>query len=201
MSDEPRRIFTLPSARDSVEREVDDEIRFHIETRAQELEREGMTPAAARAQATLEFGDAAAARTELAAIDRHRVSRAERGDWWSGLGQDVRFAARGLRRARGFAAAALLTLALGIGAATAMLSVVDGILLSPLPYPNHDRVVMVWTTARLPEIQSDELPFSAGNFLALRDRARTFDDLAAFRSSRLAITDGAEPEQLPGARV
>lgn len=82
-----------------------------------------------------------------------------------------------------------------------MLSVVDGILLSPLPYPNHDRVVLVYTTARLPEIQSDELPFSAGNFLSLRDRARSFDDLAAFRSSRLTITDGAEPEQLHGARV
>jgi predicted permease len=201
MSDEPRRIFRLPSASDSVEREVDDEIRFHIDTRSQELERDGMTPAAAQEQARREFGDAAAARTELAAIDRHRVSRAERGDWWSGLGQDARFAVRGLRRARGFAAAALLTLALGIGAATAMLSVVDSILLSPLPYPNHDRVVLVWTTARLPEIQSDALPFSAGNFLALRDRARSFDDLAAFRSSRLTITDGAEPEQLPGARV
>lgn len=65
MSDETRRIFRLPSARDSVEREVEDEIRFHIETRSQELERDGMTPAAAQEQARREFGDAAAARTEL----------------------------------------------------------------------------------------------------------------------------------------
>jgi predicted permease len=201
MSDDPRRIFRLSSARNSVERDVDDEIRFHIDTRSQELERDGMAPAAAREQAGREFGDAAAARTELAAIDRHRVSRATRGDWWSGLRQDVRFAVRSLGRARGFAVAALLTLALGIGAATAMLSVVDGILLSPLPYPNHDRIALVWTTARLPEIQSDELPFSAGNFLALRDRARSFDELAAFRSRGFTITDGTEPEQLPGARV
>jgi predicted permease len=201
MSDEPRRIFKLPSARDSVEREVDDEIRFHIETRSQELERDGMAPAAARAQATREFGDAAAARTELAAIDLHRVSREARSEWWSWLLQDVRFAVRSLGRARGFAVAALLTLALGIGAATAMLSVVDGILLSPLPYPNHDRVALVWTTARLPEIRSDELPFSAANFLELRDRSRSFEAMAAFRSRGFTITDGAEPEQLPGARV
>ena len=201
MSDDPRRVFRLPSERNSVEREVDDEIRFHIETRAQELEHDGMTPAAAQAQARREFGDTAAARTELAAIDHHRVSRAARGEWWSGLRQDVRFAVRSLGRARGFAAAALLTLALGIGAATAMLSVVDGILLSPLPYSNHDRIALVWTTARLPELQSDELPFSAGNFLALRDRSRSFEALAAFRSWGYTITDGTEPEQLPGARV
>lgn len=201
MSDDLRRIFRLPGARNSVERDVDDEIRFHIDTRSQELERNGMTPAAAQEQARREFGDPTAARSELAAIDRHRVSRASRGDLWSGLRQDVRFAVRSLGRARGFATAALLTLALGIGAATAMLSVVDGILLSPLPYPNHDRIALVWTTARLPEIQSDELPFSAGNFLALRDRARSFDELAAFRSSGFTITDGTEPEQLPGARV
>jgi len=82
MSD-PRRAFRL-SARGSVDREVDDEIRFHLDSRIAELVAGGMDAVRAREQATREFGDADRARAEMAALDRHRAARADRHDWWAG---------------------------------------------------------------------------------------------------------------------
>ena len=77
-----RRFFRLPSTGRNVQVEVDDELRFHLDTRAEELTRRGVAPDDARAQAMREFGDLAAARTELAEIDRRRAARSGRSEWW-----------------------------------------------------------------------------------------------------------------------
>ena len=104
--------------------------------------------------------------------------------------QDLRYALRQLRRSPGFAAIAVLTLALGIGSATAIFGAVDGILLRRLPYPDADRLAVVWEH-NLPREQPRNVVASV-NFLAWRERSRSFESLAAFESGSLTLSVGEE---------
>jgi putative ABC transport system permease protein len=99
--------------------------------------------------------------------------------WLADLIQDIRYASRQLRRSPIFSSAAVLTLALGIGANTAIFSVADAILLRPLPYPNSDRLVVVWN--ELSKIGVHELSLSAADFGAFRADKRVFETAAAFK--------------------
>ncbi len=115
----------------------------------------------------------------------------------SQLIQDLRHAARTLRKNPGFAAVAVLTLALGIGANTAIFSLVDGVLLDPLPYPEPDRIVMVFETRPEPTPGN----FSYANFEDLRQRARSFQALAAWGAGSATLTGAGEAARVDGARV
>jgi predicted permease len=112
--------------------------------------------------------------------------------------KEIRYAARMLLKRPGFSLIAVLTLALGIGANTAIFSVVNATLLRPLPFNDPERVVIVW--GALPKLGST-LPNSTPNFEGLKAKAQTFERLAAFRSWSWQLTGGAEPELLRGARV
>ncbi len=118
------------------DREMDEEFRFHIEQRAAELTRTGLSPEAALRKAKQEFGS----------FDKYK--EAGRGVWfwraWSDAIVDSRFAVRMLLKSPAFTLAAVMTLALGIGATTAIFSLVYGVLYRPLPFPNADRVAMVY---------------------------------------------------------
>src|SRR5258707_4270326 len=117
------------------------------------------------------------------------------------LFKDIRYGARALWRRRGFTAVAVITLALGIGANTAIFSVVNATLLRPLPFKDPERVVMLWGFLPKMAQTTDKLPASAGNFVALRDQNHSFESLSAFRSWGWQLTGGGEPELLRGARV
>ncbi len=125
-----------------------------------------------------------------------------RSEWWDEFRQDLRFALRTLRRQPGFSAIAVLTLAFGIGATTAILSIVNGVLLRPLPYPNGDRVVQVWETGK-PGTPGDGSvgPFSGADFVDLRAQSSTLERLAAFRNWNYTLAAGGEADLLAGARV
>ncbi|HUQ82887.1 MAG TPA: ADOP family duplicated permease [Gemmatimonadaceae bacterium] len=128
------RALTRP---DTLDRDVDAEMRLHIELEAADLaHRHGLSPAEAHRRAAVAFGG----------VDRHAEEhRDARGvRWIEDFGQDVRYAARSLRRSPGFTVTAILVLALGIGASTAVFSAVDQILVSRLPYPNDDRIVRIY---------------------------------------------------------
>src|SRR5688572_14035901 len=99
-----RRLFSLPSSGRRVQRDVDDEIRFHIESRIAELVAAGTPPATAREIAAREFGDVTEARAELARVDQRRLTRERRQTWRETLGQDLAYAARSLRKQPGFGA-------------------------------------------------------------------------------------------------
>ena len=198
LPDGVRRLFRLPSnarsaGRDAA-RDVDDELRFHLESRVDALVAAGLSPAAAEAEARREFGDVRAARTELAAIDRGRLRRAGRTEWWAGWRQDARFAWRALRRRPGFAAAVLLTLALGLGATGAIFAAADAALLRPLPYAEPDALVHLWRThARALDAKGD---LSYPDFLDLRERAGAFAGLAGYHSNRVVLGAGDRPQVL-----
>ena len=126
------------------EADVDDELAFHIDMRAQEYMARGMAPDDARRAATRRLGDLAAARAECIAITTRRERRMTRAQIVDAFLHDVKFAWRTLGRQKGWTAVAVITLALGIGANTAVFSVVNTLLLHPLPYPNANRVTFVF---------------------------------------------------------
>ena len=112
---------------------------------------------------------------------------------------DLRYALRMLVKSRGFAAAAIVTLALGIGAATAIFTVVNAVLLRPLPYPDEDRLTMVWLTNPLQGIDKDVSPYPT--FRAFRDASTSLSHLAAWFGTSMNLTGAGEPRRVRGAFV
>lgn len=182
-----RRLFRLPVSRARVGDDVDAELEFHLDARRRELEATGLAPHDAAERARREFGDVRAARAELRAIDDARVQRVHLADWLDGVRQDARFAIRSLRRAPLFLAAAVLTLALGIGADAAIFSVVDGVLLKPLPFAAPDRLVHAWPEGKVP----------LGAYDIIAAQSRSYDALAGAEVGReVSITGDGEPARV-----
>lgn len=189
---------------DSLRREVDDEIRFHIEERAARYEREGMSREEALAAARRRFGDVERVREEVEGMLRRRRRAEGRTDLVDDVRRDVAFASRQLLQNPGFSAIAVLTIALAIGATTAIFSVVDGIMLRPLPYHEPDELVMVWMdyTRRdvvLPDKRREWLSWP--NFADFRDEVDAVASISAFMGWRPTLTGSAgAAEQVVGAR-
>jgi putative ABC transport system permease protein len=180
------------------EEELEEEIRQHLELRAARLQEEGMGEEEARAEALRRFGPLDDARRTLRRAAQRREERVRLRGWLDVLRQDVRYGRRQLVRSPTFAAISVLTLALGIGAIVSTFTVVNGVLLRPLPYPDPERLTLLWTTAA---DAPDGLPSSAAAFLAVRDRVESFTGLAAFRAWSRPMSDGEASEMVDGARV
>jgi len=173
-----RRLLRLPrELRRQVVDDVDAEIRFHLDSRVDELMAGGMEREAAERRAREEFGDVQEARRALGARTARTERRRRRLVWLRQLGTDLRYGWRKLRARPGFAVTAILTFALGIGATTAIFSVMYAVLLRPLPYPRSDRLVQLWDVHPGGD---DHNVVSSGNYLAWRDRADSFRDLGAY---------------------
>ena len=170
--------------------ELQEELAFHLAMLEEQHRRRGLSPAEARRAARLEMGGS----TE-AAVESWRDQRGL--PWLEELWRDLRGGARSLRRSRGFTTAALLTLAIGIGANTAIFSVVDAVLLRPLPYASADRLVTVG------DRNDDGSPTSLG-FVTTTEwkaRSRTLADLALMRFWLPSLVADGEAERVPAVRV
>jgi putative ABC transport system permease protein len=174
-------------------------LRFHLEMRTKEFVDAGMSLEDARRAAARAFGDLSSIDAELRAGRGSRKRARDRRDRFHAFAQDITFAFRTLRKNALFTMAALATLALGIGATTAVFTVVNGVLLSPLPYTDPSRLAMVWLRSRTS--LGSELPLSSGLYLDAVPSATSFSGFAAFRSSPYNVTSDGDAEQIPGSRV
>jgi len=147
------------------ERELREELCHHFEKQVEALIAEGMAPEEARRQAKLQFGAVEGVKQDC------REQR--RGFWLDALLADLRYALRMLRKSPAFAAIAILTLALGIGANTAIFSVLNGVILKPLPYAQPDRLALIWTD--LKSAGQTRAPSSGPDMIDLQRRSRLFD--------------------------
>jgi putative ABC transport system permease protein len=192
-----RRAFRLPLFRRTAAA-VDEEFAFHLDMRASELISRGWDPESARAEARRQFGDVDDAQTYCRRTDERREKRIMRTDFWTELAQDVSYAMRSLRKAPGFALVAILTLALGIGANTAIFSVVRGILLRPLPFATPGRLVMVASTYNGNQRPSATSPANAYDW---RAQNKSFTSMAVITSHSAVLTGSGDPEKLRGFDV
>ncbi|MDB4878104.1 MAG: permease [Gemmatimonadetes bacterium] len=192
-----RRLPHVGTSRSSIERDVDEEMHFHIQMRIEDLMRQGQSEADAKATATREYGDISLARHELASIDRRSARQASWRETLASVGQDIRFALRGLGTRPGFTATVLLTIALGVGANAAIFSVVDSVLLRPLPFTQPDRLVHLWETFHSNVDNRSEASYP--DYLDWRARSKTFTDLAGYHGGGF-LFGGSQPATVSGAK-
>jgi len=199
-----RPLFRLPRlgrravARD-LEHQVDDELAFHIRMREERLTQLGMSPEAARADAIARFGDHERIRAECLTIDQQYARETTMMDWLESVAADIRFALRTLRRAPAFTVIAALTLALGVGATTAIFTLVNGILLRPLPYPHAEQLVRVIQS--FPEKGLDAWPLSQQNTATYKRDVTDFAHFAAYTRQGVTLTGNGAPERLLAVQV
>ena len=169
-----------------LERDVEDELRAHIEMRAQDNLAAGMSPEEARYDARRRFGNSTLVKEDTRAMDIVR--------WIETTGQNLRYAARMLRRTPGFTLVAILTLALGIGANVAIFTVVHAVLLEPLPFPHPEELVRVYDDLRTSNTQ--DVGMSVPELWDLRDKSGVFQDISVIFPLDVNITGGDHPERV-----
>jgi predicted permease len=175
----------------TVERDMEEEWRFHVEARADALAAEGVPRDQAMRQARREFGDP---------LRWKESGREARGLLWIyDVGGDVRYGLRQLRRAPLFAATAVITLALGIGANAAIFSVLNGIIFRPLPYPKSEQLMSV--TTQYPLVGAAPFPLSAPEYLEFRAVSQSFAAIGAFTPGEANLTGADRARRVRSVNV
>jgi len=177
--------------RSRMESEMDAELRFHMEVRAEDLMRGGLPRAEAMRQARIEFGGIERVKEEGREARGARI--------FDELIQDLRYGARMFRKSMGFTAVAVLTLSLGIGANTAIFSVVNAVLLSPLPYANAHRLVLVKEI--LPNLSAEPFNVSGPDIAEIQKLNHVFEGVGGFRVWTYEFSGRGEPTRVTANRI
>jgi len=195
-----RRFLRLPRTSSAQAREdVEAELRFHFDMRIDELVGHGLEPHQARERAEREFGDMEYTRQYCRKLAQRRERKVRGMDWIKNLCQDLKFGARILSRSKGFTIVVLATIGVGIGANTAIFSVVNAVLLRPFLYEEPERLVTIWESnppANLPFMVA-----SPPNYADWREQNEVFEDIAAFGPTSYFLTHEEEPISVQGCRV
>jgi len=181
------RLRTLGRTRE-LDHDVADQINTHLDEATDEYIRQGMTPEAARRAARLEFGSV---------IQAEEACRDVRGTWWRDLLMDAGYGLRMLRRNPAFATIAVLSLAVGIGANTAIFSIVNSVLLRARPVRQPDQLVELYTGEKQHPYETCSYP----SYLEFRERNEVFTGLAAYTIEQFRLGDPSEVEQIWGETV
>src|SRR5882724_12770788 len=196
----PKRILSLFRnlfRKRPIEQALDDELRSSLEALTQEKMKQGLSQSVARREALMEIGGIEQVKEEVRAVGA--------GRFVEDLARDIRYALRQLHRNRSFTAVAALTLALGIGGTTAIFSVINGVLLQPLPYSHPGRLVEVGLD--LPGINQFNWPLSPAEYFTFREQSRTFQDIGLYYTGFGAalysanVTGLGRPEHVPALGV
>jgi len=195
-----RRIRGILDSSRRIDSDVEQELSFHIEEKVAGLVTEGRSEAEAHREVMESFGDYRAVEAACREYSRQRVERQGwkmMSDTW---GHDIRLAFRTIRRNPGFSAVVAITLALGIGATTAVFSIVNGVLLEPLPYADADELTFIWQNDRATGTLRESA--STSDFYDFRERSRSFRAMAMYSQTSVNLTrsDG-EPQRLTAAVV
>src|SRR5689334_7730526 len=174
-----------------LERDLEEELRFHLATRADRYRQNGSDAEEAARGARRDLGNPT--------VWKERCRDMWTFYWLETLGQDLRYAARSLRKSPGFTLVAALTLALGIGSTTAIFSVVDAVILRPLPYPDPARLVELFGNVTRARVERRGTSFA--DYLDWRSQSRSFEDMALYAGNSFTLTGFDEPERIPGEFV
>ena len=177
--------------------EVEEELEFHVAMRAREYEAGGMSPEEAAREARARLENYPHMVSELEGIGRRRDAAMAVREGWAEWVRDGKYALRQLRRAPGFALVAILTLALGIGANTAVFSVINGVLLEPLPYEAPEELAVV--SSAFPTMDFDRFWLSPPEYFELREWNEVFSEMGAYRTGTASIETVDRPVRVPSA--
>ena len=198
-----RRVFRVPGGGPHTDRAVDDELRFHLEGRVEELmQSEGLSRHEAEREARRRFGDYEAYRRQARDIDDDMLRRRNRMELFDAVARETRHAVRSLGRAPSFSLIAALTLALGLGAATTIFTLLDRVVIRPLPYPNADRLVHLGTL--WPKVkEGEEYMLSKGQYFYFKKNSQVLADIAMYDEDMLVVPgDASHPaERVPEVDV
>ncbi|MEN3333015.1 MAG: hypothetical protein V7641_2380 [Blastocatellia bacterium] len=186
--------------------EIIEEMSQHLEDRYAELRAGGATDAEAYAAALAELSEHEMFQRELRRVERPMVREpvvmgAERKNLMADFWHDLRYGSRMLRRTPGFTLVAVITLALGIGANTAIFSIINGVLLRPLAFHDADRLFMLWTDNPTWQLGFHELPPANSDLPEWRASATSFEQIAAFQSHLADLSDDGDPERVGGVDI
>ncbi|MDX1494347.1 MAG: permease prefix domain 1-containing protein, partial [Longimicrobiales bacterium] len=190
-----RDVWRSLSPRQAITDDVKEELRFHIEERVRELVEQGWSEASAREEVLRRFGDVRTLEEACRRLDSQRVDEDERRGTMEALSRDVRLAARTMKRNPWFTVTVVLTLALAIGASTAVFGVLEAVALRPLPLPDAHRLAIVWQNDRATGTVREAA--STADYYDYLERSRTFRDLAMFSTGTAVLSrDGAPSIQI-----
>ncbi|MFN8579929.1 MAG: ABC transporter permease [Gemmatimonadaceae bacterium] len=181
--------------------DIDDELRFHLSERVEELVAQGVSADEAARQAIAEFGDVEGVRQRLRSIDTQRQERRRRADRWQVIQQELGHAWRRVVRAPGFAVPAVATLALGLAATTTVYALLDAVVLRPLPFPHGERLVSL--SSPMPKI-NDVWGIARHQMFYYLQNAHTMESMALYRSYDASVAqegDGQPAERVAMANV
>ncbi len=173
------------------EEDLERELRSHLELEAEEQRGAGLEVDEARYAARRAFGNAGLVRDQVREVWAWTSADA--------FAKDLLYSLRSIRKNPGFTATAVLTLALGIGANTAVFSIMDAVLLHPLSYPRPDRLIRIWQSE--PKMSARRLGTAPPEFVAYRERTRVFSSLAGYQKASFDVTNENHPEHIPACQA
>ena len=189
-----RRLIRFPwRSHTRVRREIDDEFQFHLDMRVAELRARGVPPETAHSEALRRFGDMSDAREYCRTMDERSNDEQQRREVFSELASDLSYALRQMCRSPAFTTLAIVTLALGIGATTAIFSVVNRLLLDPIPYPDGDRIVNLNRSNLQGNMYVTPTPKLVE---AWRKGAHSLEAIATFGWKEVVVASGDDPENV-----
>jgi predicted permease len=186
----------LPSSKRRIDNALQDEFRFHIEERIEQFVASGMTREEAEAEVLRRFGDIETYHKQTRRIDEETMRTRDRFEFFAALGRETARSARVLLRTPTFSVIAFLTLALGIGAVTAIFTVLDAVVLRPLPYATAGRLVSVLHPATVPGSGERKWGVSPGGYFFIRENSETLEDFGIYRTGSTTITQAGAPAEI-----